>query len=177
MFGSRTCDRIRPLKLLAVKMSGLRISVTSRSRRKVPLGISRPWRVVGIIRFEQRGFSTSRHRPRLPVFLPQSCFSTSTSYQHPCFVYSSLITDLITQHVFYIDRRIDRSGSKKVLGLAVEDPGQVRETLLLLLAVDTYSRCIIFIQLEFVCFYRNELSWWCVVIENPERKRVFYLSW
>lgn len=49
----------------------------------------------------------------------------------------------------HIDKtRIDKSGSKKVLGFAVEDSGQVRETLLLLLLSTrfAYSRCIIFIR-------------------------------
>lgn len=94
--------------------------------------------------------STSRHRPRLTsLFALFTCFSTT--YQRPSFVYSSLITDLITQHVFYIridKTRIDKSGNKKVLGFAVENPGQVRETLLLLLLSTrfAYSRCIIFIR-------------------------------
>lgn len=141
--------------------------MTSRSRRKVPLGISRPWRVVGIIRFEQRGFDFSTTPSTVTSLFALAC---SLAFQQPINVHLSftrLIRSRYSTRVLHTYKT-----SKNVLGFAVEDPGQVRETLLFLLLSTrfSYSRCIIFHSSD-----RNELSrdaWWLRILKESACIRV-----
>lgn len=78
-----------------------------------------------------------------------------------------MFRSLVSDHRSHYSTRVLRVDTYRQVGEQkspwigeIEDPGQVRETLLLLLAVDTFRVFALhnIHSLEFVCLYRNELS-------------------
>lgn len=143
--------------------------MTSRSRRKVPLGISRPWRVVGIIRFEQRGFD----------------FSTpSASYQSFCSVHllfnnlsTSIFRLLVSDHRSHYSTRVLHTyrqdtyrqvGEQKSPWIRGRKSGSSTGNITFVTTIDTF-RVFALHNIHSFASDRNELSrdaWWLRILKE-----------